>query len=97
MGPEYTVIHKNNKSFPFISKAGVPQRSAISPTLYALYTNDMPTPVNEKSITLLYADDITILTYHKDRRDIIQEITNIETYQSAWLINTNKTKSNIVL
>ena len=98
---EYTALHRNSKSHPFTSKAGVPQGSAISPTLFAIYTNDMPTPINEKSLTLLYADDITILTYHKDRwglrRDITQEISNIETYQSTWLMKTNKNKSNIVL
>ena len=70
------------------------------PTLN-LYTNDTPTLINEKITILLYADDITILTYHKDRwalrRDITNELKNIDNFHSKWLINTNKNKSIVFL
>ena len=97
----YTVTHRNSQSYKFFSNAGVPQGSAISPTLFAMYTNDTPNPLNDKGQILLYADDITIITHHKDkwalRRELNNEITNIENYQSKWLIQSNKSKSNIVL
>ena len=50
---------------------------------------------------MMYADDTTILTYHKDRwtlrRDIIDELVNIDNFHSLWLIQINKSKSKVVL
>ena len=97
----YTILHKNTKSTTFSSNAGVPQGSSLSPTLFALYVNDTPTPLNDKAQTFIFADDITLLTHHKDRwalrREITTELTQLENYHSLWLINTNKSKSNIIL
>ena len=47
----------------FTIKSGVPQGSSILPTLYTLYTSDMPAP-SEGCINNIHADDITQIITH---------------------------------
>ena len=98
---KYNILHKNSISHQFTSTSGVPQGSALSPTLFILYSNDLPTSPDSKIITLQYADDITLLAQSNTRqylRQMIQrELINIDNYHDKWLIKTNKQKSNIVI
>lgn len=86
-------------AFPL--KAGVPQGSAISPTLYTIYTNDIPQPAIG-STNIQYADDITqIITYPGKSRQLMasrtkNEIEKINNYEKAWKIKTNKNKFKII-
>jgi hypothetical protein len=45
-------------------KAGVPQGSVLCPTLYTLFTFDLPTSSN--TILGTFADDIAILSVHEE-------------------------------
>ena len=96
----FQITHKNINSYQFSSRAGVPQGSVLSPLLYTLYTNDTPQPLNQKTLLMMYADDITILTNaHTNlqlNNQIRAELTQLDNYQAHWLIETNKNKSAIV-
>ena len=80
-------------SDPISMYAGVPQGSGLSPTLYAMYTSDIPDPVHPQSLTMLYADDCTHLTRHVTLKGVVQRI-NVELnaasrWEHQWRIKTN--------
>lgn len=78
---------------------GVPQGSALSPTLYSIYVYDIPTKFDEKTELILFADDTTITT--SDR--LIGVITNrlssssqiVLQYYHRWKIKINTDKTTI--
>ena len=81
--------------------AGVPQGSSLSPTLYTIYTNDIPNPAYDCS-TIQYADDVTqIVAYHGKSRQLmanrtVSEIEKINEFEKKWKIKTNKSKFKII-
>ena len=82
---------------PFSIKSGVPQGSSLSPTLYSMYTSDIPL-LSEGCFNIMYADDITqIITYPGKSRMFMtrkteREISKINSYETKWKIKTNATK-----
>lgn len=83
----------------FTLHAGVPQGSVLSPTLYILYTNDLPEPLYPTTLTLSYADDITQLAAHGNirfpARRTQREVDRIAAWELLWRIKTNPNKSKI--
>ena len=91
----------NLEGLPFPLHSGVPQGSSISPTLYTIYTYDIPTPITD-STNIQYADDITQVITQAGKsknmlaRKIVKEITNINEFEKKWKIKTNTTKFTIL-
>ena len=70
------VKHANYISDPFIPSAGVPQGSALSPTLYTMYTYDLPKPHHRDSMTFAYADDVSHIIRAKRIKALIKKCKN---------------------
>ncbi len=89
-------------SEPFALKAGDPQGSSLSPTLFTIYTADIP----HSSIdccNIQYADDITeIIAYNRNSKHLmtnlaVREIKKLNDYERKWKIETNNSKFKIIL
>ena len=72
----------NPHSREYLSSAGVPQGTSLSPTFFNIFTGNIPLPIFNNSLTLCYADDITLLT----SSNITQRVIN----------KTNRGLSNII-
>jgi hypothetical protein len=80
-------------------QAGVTQGSVLSPTLYAIFTADIPKPDNKK--IALYADDTAILVRSWSPRIISRDlqcaVERLESWFRIWRIDVNPEKSNAIL
>ena len=85
----------------FDIQSGVPQGGILSPTLYIMYTADIPPP-GPNTTDVYFADDITqvVEELREDRiqlaRKTEREINRINTFEKMWKINTNVSKFNII-
>ena len=79
-------------------ESSVPQGGILSPTLYILYTRDIPPPAGENNNDVIFADDVTqiIQNLRNDRRVLeeatVLQIDRINNYDKKWKIQTSINK-----
>ena len=69
----YSIQNNGYESNKFMSSAGIPQGSSLSPTLFNILSGDLPSPVYDNSLILSYADNITILSTSNTLRTLTKK------------------------
>ena len=87
---------------PIHLHSGTPQGAILSPTLYIIYTHDIPPPTIPFDNYTLYADDITQTITHPSkshgmlRAKTMTAITRINHFEKQWKIKTNTDKFKLI-
>lgn len=93
-----SISKTDSQSFPLNS--GVPQGACISPSLFSVYTADIPEPAPHSEF-VAYADDITQIisqprNYVHQAHATSLAIQTINNFESQWKIKTNQQKFQII-
>lgn len=97
-GRSFQVCIGNSKSPSFVIPYGVPQGAILSPTLYNIFTSDVPT--SEFCKTATFADDTAIFSSSLNPelvQEALQEHINVVSgYCKDWKIKINATKTQAI-
>ena len=69
---------------------GIPQGSALGPTLFALYTNDLPSAVTSGSV-FMYADDTTVYCIGDTVDNTVTSLNNALSELNSWCLQNSLT------
>jgi hypothetical protein len=83
-----------------VMRAGVAQGGLISPVLFSLYVNDMPTPSRHVELAL-YADDTAVIATSKKPNLLVSYLESylrdLQRWLSEWRISINVSKSSAII
>ena len=82
-------------------RAGTPQGSCLSPLIYIISVNDLPTGEQKGTSQFQFADDIAILGKGKNAvlavQNVQKAVNGIEGWCRKWRVKLNGDKSNLVI
>lgn len=94
---KFHVTLGNDKSRWRTQKNGLPQGSVLAPTLYNIYTNDLP--CNIKTTKFIYADDTAIAaqgtTFEEVENSLGQTLEELSAYYKENHLKPNPTKTQV--
>ena len=103
--PKSRIILNDYETEYFECPIGVKQGDCLSPTLFAIFINDLASEIKETNIgikihddllinILLYADDIVLIT--ENEADLQFLLFVVESWCKKWRLEINLTKTNIL-